>query len=340
MEKIKKINPLISVIIPCYNIEKYISKTIDSILNQKFNNFEIILVDDGSIDNTGKILDEYLKKDNRIKVIHKKNEGVAIARNTGLLESNGEYIYFLDGDDYISTSYFEDMSKVILKNNLEIIISPYYIEKNNKKFLLISNIKEKYYNRDFILKNLFTRKICKAAIGTSLIKKEIIVKNNIFFNEKLSYSEDYHFIIRVFFKTRNFYYTNKPYFTYVQRKGSAINSKINLKRLDTLKALVDLENDLNIEDKILKNYFYLFYAISFIGNINVLSKQKNLAEENLKLYLKELSLYSKQLNKLKFIFEKEYFIYKMLTIIYLCSPKVCFFALKILDKLKERIIKN
>lgn len=331
MEKTKNINPLISVIIPCYNIEKYISKTIDSILNQKFNNFEIILVDDGSIDNTGKILDEYLKKDNRIRVIHKKNEGVAIARNTGLLESNGEYIYFLDGDDYVSNSYFEDMSKIILKNNLEIIISPYYIEKNNKKFLLSSNIKEKNYDKDFILKNLFTRKICKAAMGTSLIKKEIIVKNNIFFNEKLSYSEDYHFIIRVFFKAKSFYYTNKSYFTYVQREGSAINSKLNLKRLDTLRALIDLENNLNIENKNLKNYFYLFYTISFIGNINVLSKQKNLEKESLRLYLKELNLYSKQLNKLKFIFKKEYFIYKILTIIYLCSSYYCYVFLKTIN---------
>lgn len=335
MEKIKKMNPLISVIIPCYNIEKYISKTIDSVLNQKFNNFEIILVDDGSVDNTGRILDEYLKKDNRIKVIHKKNEGVAIARNKGLLESNGEYIYFLDGDDYISTSYFEDISKIILKNNLEIIISPYYIEKNNRKFLLSSDIKEKNYDKDFILKNLFTRKICKAAMGTSLIKKEIIVKNNIFFNEKLSYSEDYHFIIRVFFKARNFYYTNKPYFTYVQREGSAINSKLNLKRLDTLKALIDLENNLNIENKNLKNYFYLFYAISFIGNVNVLSKQKNLDKKNRNIYLKELNIYSKGLNKLKLIFKKEYFLYRILTIIYLYNSKTCFFILKILNKIKK-----
>ena len=333
MEKIKKINPLISVIIPCYNIEKYISNTIDSILNQTFNNFEVILVNDGSVDNTGKILDEYLKKDDRIKVIHKKNQGVAIARNTGLLESNGEYIYFLDGDDYVSTSYFEDMSKIILKNNLEIIISPYYIEKDNKKFLLISNIKEKYYNRDFILKNLFTRKICKAAIGTSLIKKEIIVKNNIFFNEKLSYSEDYHFIIRIFFKAKNFYYTNKPYFTYVQREGSAINSKLNLKRLDTLKALIDLENNLNIENKNLKNYFYLFYAISFIGNINVLSKQKDLKKESRNLYLKELNLYMKRLNNLKFICNKEYFIYKFLIILYHIKPCLCFKILKLINGL-------
>lgn len=333
MENIKKSNPLFSVIIPCYNVENYIARTINSVLEQTFNDFEIILVNDGSVDNTGKILDEYLKKDTRIKVIHQKNRGVSEARNTGIREAKGKYIYFLDGDDYVSTSYFEDMSKIILKNNLEIIISPYYIEKNNKKFLLISNIKEKYYNRDFILKNLFTRKICKAAIGTSLIKKEIIVKNNIFFNEKLSYSEDYHFIIRIFFKAKNFYYTNKPYFTYVQREGSAINSKLNLKRLDTLKALIDLENNLNIENKNLKNYFYLFYAINFIGNINVLSKQKDLKKESRNLYLKELNLYMKRLNNLKFICNKEYFIYKFLIILYHIKPCLCFKILKLINGL-------
>ena len=113
-------NPLISIIVPCYNIEKYISKTLESVRNQTFQNFEIILIDDGSKDNTGKILDDYNKKDKRIKVIHKINEGVSQARNIGIENAVGEYIYFLDGDDLIEKNLLERANEVFKNNKVEI----------------------------------------------------------------------------------------------------------------------------------------------------------------------------------------------------------------------------
>ena len=93
--------PLLSIIVPVYNVEKYIERCIKSILNQSFTNFELILVDDGSPDNCGKICDEYKKKDSRIKVIHKKNGGLSDARNAGLNIATGKYIGFVDSDDII-----------------------------------------------------------------------------------------------------------------------------------------------------------------------------------------------------------------------------------------------
>ena len=92
---------LVSIIIPIYNSEKYLKKCIDSILEQKYNNLEIILINDGSTDNSGKICDRLAIEDKRIKVIHKLNEGVSIARNKGLEMAKGEYIFFIDSDDYI-----------------------------------------------------------------------------------------------------------------------------------------------------------------------------------------------------------------------------------------------
>ena len=99
---------MISIIIPVYNVEKYLAKCIDSILNQAFTDWELILIDDGSVDQSGKICDEYACKDNRIKVTHKKNEGVSKARNTGITLAKGEYICFIDSDDWIDVNYLQN----------------------------------------------------------------------------------------------------------------------------------------------------------------------------------------------------------------------------------------
>lgn len=111
---------LISVIIPVYNKEKYIEKCIDSVLSQSYKNLEIILVDDGSVDNSGKILDSYLERDNRIKVFHIKNGGVLAARNFGVKHSTGQYLSFIDADDTVETKYLEKLLKVLLDNNCDI----------------------------------------------------------------------------------------------------------------------------------------------------------------------------------------------------------------------------
>ena len=100
---------LVSVVVPVYKVEKYINKCIDSIINQTYKNLEIILVDDGSPDRCPQICDEYAKKDNRIKVIHKKNSGLGAARNTGIDAAKGEYIGFVDSDDWIMPNMYEEM---------------------------------------------------------------------------------------------------------------------------------------------------------------------------------------------------------------------------------------
>lgn len=115
-------NNLISVIVPVYKVEKYIKKCIESIINQTYENLEIILVDDGSPDNCGKICDEYAKKDKRIKVIHKENGGVSSARNLGLEKSNGQYITFIDSDDWIEEEYCEILLTTLKEQNADCAI--------------------------------------------------------------------------------------------------------------------------------------------------------------------------------------------------------------------------
>ena len=113
-------NPLISVIVPIYNVEKYLARCVDSIVNQTYKNLEIILVDDGSPDRCPQMCDDYAEKDSRIKVVHKKNGGLSDARNAGMAVATGEYISFIDSDDWIETSMFELLLNNIFQYDCEI----------------------------------------------------------------------------------------------------------------------------------------------------------------------------------------------------------------------------
>lgn len=127
-------NPLISVIIPIYNVECYLKTCIDSIVNQTYSNLEIILVDDGSPDKCPEICDEYAKKDNRVKVIHQENGGLAHARNVGIANSNGEYLTFVDSDDYVSNDYVGSLYKGLIESNADISIASLMVFKESNPF--------------------------------------------------------------------------------------------------------------------------------------------------------------------------------------------------------------
>lgn len=122
----------ISIIVPVYKVESYLSRCIDSILAQTYQNFELMLVDDGSLDRCGEICDNYAKKDDRIKVIHQPNRGVSAARNAGLDLATGDYIGFVDSDDYISINMYSDMIKLLEVNGLDIIICTAFVVKGYK----------------------------------------------------------------------------------------------------------------------------------------------------------------------------------------------------------------
>ena len=137
-----EMNDLISVIVPIYNVEKYLSKCVESILKQTYTNLEIILVDDGSPDNCGNMCETYKKSDNRIVVIHKKNGGLSSARNAGLKIANGEFIVFIDSDDWIDRHYIEQLYIDIVEQNADVAVPAFCISFENGKSALDSRIKE------------------------------------------------------------------------------------------------------------------------------------------------------------------------------------------------------
>lgn len=152
--------PLISIIVPCYKVEEYLPKCIESIINQTYKNLEIFLVDDGSPDNSGEICDEFAAKDSRIKVIHKENGGQSEARNVAIDEATGEYILFIDSDDYVSTNHVEHLYSLITnaKADMAIELGQAFHERTTPKFDTLKDKKEITFNNHEALVNLFYQK--------------------------------------------------------------------------------------------------------------------------------------------------------------------------------------
>ncbi len=176
---------LISVIIPVYNVEDYLRECIDSVLCQTYHNFEIILVNDGSTDSSGEICDEYVEKDERVTVIHQKNGGLSVARNTGLSEANGEYVYFLDSDDYIEKNALETLLVIAQKDNSDIVFFDAVSFADTDDFTVSQNyIRKNSYKTDTGINvfNLMTEnKEFHSAVYLMLFKKSFIDNNELIF---------------------------------------------------------------------------------------------------------------------------------------------------------------
>lgn len=194
----KQQNPLISVIVPVYNVEQYLVQCVDSILNQKYENFELLLVDDGSTDKSGDICDVYGKRDKRVRVFHKKNGGVSSARNVGLDNAKGEWIAFVDSDDIVTPSYLSGLYSDV-RSDVDLVIQKYFIFKNSLRDERSPEvIKETdVYDKSDLQKLIVEHRLDKNGyICSKLYKQEFIRNNNIRFQEEISFCEDYYFLFQ------------------------------------------------------------------------------------------------------------------------------------------------
>lgn len=185
--------PLISVIIPVYNVETYLDACIQSLMEQSYSNFELILVDDGSVDSSGDICDCWTKKDSRIKVIHQRNKGVSFARNAGLDIMSGQYCTFVDSDDFVQPDFLKHLVDAIEKNHADVAFGGYVkiypadrkVEVNHKfEVLEISKLQERLWGGYGYANNVCSK----------LYKSSIIKKFNLRFDEQLTNSEDVLFL--------------------------------------------------------------------------------------------------------------------------------------------------
>lgn len=223
---------MISIIVPVYNVEKYLSKCIDSILAQTYKNFELILVDDGSPDRCGDICDTYAK-DERVIVIHQKNQGVSAARNAGLKIAKGEYIGFVDPDDWIDSHMYEDMYKVFKMNQVDLVICGYdYFDEDgnidmNRQYVIKPN--EFLTQKDVMYHFSDMPPTIRHGVCNKLFRKKIL--QNQIFKEGLHSSEDVLFLNEYALKTKNAIFIHKPYYKNLVRQGSATHGGLNIDSL-------------------------------------------------------------------------------------------------------------
>lgn len=228
--------PLISIIVPCYKVEKYLSKCIESVIAQTYQNLEIILVDDGSPDNCGKICDEYADKDSRIKVIHKPNGGLSDARNVALDVAKGDYITFIDSDDTVSADHVETLYRLVEKYQCKLSVgqwqmykegTPLIVKQSKKKEILYNSPKEAvtamYYQEEF-----------DNAACVKLYHRSIF--DGIRFPKGLVFEDDYT-VYRLLFKSDKVAYSNHITYHYLLRADSIEGVAFSNKKMNSALAV-------------------------------------------------------------------------------------------------------
>lgn len=224
-----KSNVLVSVIVPVFNSDKFLSRCIDSVLVQTYPNFEVILIDDGSTDNSGGICDEYVKKDSRVRAIHKQNSGVSATRNVGLEKAKGKYILFVDSDDYIDNIMLEKLVSKAEEKQSDITVCNYYVQNGNDIHVPEMNYECQYNTNEEIVEKLIFRFYCGKNIGLNslwnkLILRSLFVENGIKFDCNLKRAEDFWFVFECMKKANRIVFINEPYYHYVQNPESVMHT--------------------------------------------------------------------------------------------------------------------
>lgn len=217
---------LISVIVPVYNVEQYLAKCVDSILEQTYMNIELLLINDGSTDGSPAICDEYARLDKRIKVFHKKNEGVSSARNTGLDLAKGDFISFVDSDDWIEKQSYEELMKCTIKNNADAVLFEYFIDYENGVTKQPSHKSCEGVFDAARAVELSISPVNRFAV-TKFYSKNII--GNTRFDSTIHFGEDTLFACNVLSNASRVYYLAKPFYHYYQSAISATRSDFNSK---------------------------------------------------------------------------------------------------------------
>lgn len=323
-----KSDTLISVIVPVYNVEEYIERCIESIIKQTYNNIEIILIDDGSKDKSNEICDIYAQKDKRIKVIHKENEGVSKARNVGLDIAKGEYIVFIDSDDYVETNYINTLYELSLENNSDITICGVKDENINGNILNESKDTTKKMLKKETLKELLNEEYFNCVCWAKIYKKKII--GNVRFNENMKIAEDFDFLYKIIDNVNIVYLdTTKKLYHYLSRNGSAIRSGFNESWKRGIELNEKIINDVSKEypdiiDYAIKRYFRVINT----SIVNVLTTSNDKIQIN---YLKnKLLKLKKEIKHNCLITGKQ----KIILYIFLISPSILKYLYNLNRKLK------
>lgn len=263
-----EINELVSIIVPVYNADKTLKRCVDSILMQKYGNWELILVDDGSKDESGSICDLYAAKNPQIVVFHKSNGGVSSARNIGLQHANGKYVTFIDSDDYITESYISDFLSV----NADLVVCGMYNVYQDQRITPFRYERTIYHVKDGIGGGKYLLTMPMMAPWAKLFNMDIIRNNSIKFDEDMRFAEDNVFVLEYLAHCSSIYYLESCSYYYQVGRGKYVldfsECQYGLHRMyqALLKYSQYIKEDLHsiIEDKV--KMYYLFFMAYEYGN--------------------------------------------------------------------------
>lgn len=298
---------LVSIIVPAYNVEKYIDKCLSSILEQTYANIEVIVVDDGSTDKTGQLIDNISQLDSRVHVLHIKNAGVSAARNSGIEISTGDYLVFVDADDYIAQDYVEYMLRLIENTDSDFCFSRSCYTKSGEKQTESEYI-EKLHPEDATALLLSPDVI--VGCWNKMFKRSLIINNNIRFSTTLFYGEGLTFITTVSQISKSIGVGNRKVYYYRRNNESSATTKFDINKLyNGEKALKNIRKQLKINSPKVDTMLNLHLCLFSLGAL-VRIKSNRLEKEYLNDY-KRWKSYIRH-NALKLTFNREISIYRKL----------------------------
>lgn len=296
--------PLVSIVVPIYKVEKYLSRCVQSLLNQTLKDIEIILVDDGSPDKCPQMCDNYLKVDKRIKVVHKTNGGLSSARNAGISVAAGKYIGFVDSDDSILSTMYEELYSVISKYDCDFVMSDYErITRDGKGYLKSLNIKEGYYNKKQIIKDIYPDLIMGRnldygpllSVWHCLYNLDFLKQYSLQFDEDVKWSEDNIFSAFIGYYANSFYYLKgKGLYKYYENAGTITTSyregawNVYCLMNDHLRKFFGDIIEYNFSQQL--NLHQIYYACNCLGQLKSANLDKKIRDKRAQEILKSEKL--------------------------------------------------
>lgn len=326
--------PILSIIVPVYNVEKYLERCISSILRQKFTKFEVLLINDGSTDKSGTICDELANLDDRIRVVHKINQGVSSARNVGLSEANGEYIGFIDSDDWVDPNFYDDIFSKMIEVNADIGCSGYVRNYQGEEYMVLEKSGELILDSAEACKKIFSLKnhFFTWVLVDKVFKKKLF--DGYSFDKNIKVCEDQLMLFELLIKSEKFVFIPSYAYHYEVREDSVtqrhciednVTALIAAKKILEKAILVDKE----FEDIVKAHYI-----------INQIRIARKMLEENSKLYYREICNIQKNVRKdIVFSLLNHLLNFRQkLGVIYLCLPMtICVMLKKITHKKPAKI---
>ncbi len=247
-EKKEKKEKSLSVIVPVYNAKDYLETCIDSVLGQSFRDLELILVDDGSTDGSGQICDEYARRDERVRVFHTENHGLVAARKKGLKESRGEFIGYVDADDWIEPDMYAYLYETAVRNSCDLVATGYYRQFSDHAVPMKNRLAEGFYDREAIEKQVIPKMLYNGvyfqngvlvSLASKLIKRELLFKTQMDVPENITIGEDAAVTYPSILRAQALYLSDEIFYHYRQHDGSMCKTLSSEKDMDSLRALCE-----------------------------------------------------------------------------------------------------